>query len=71
MAIKKEEMKAFTIKVPKDLLQEIDQICATNYITRTSWMIKAAKTLLDQERIGSSEDFLARLSKKIESTGEQ
>lgn len=71
MAIKKEEMKAFTIKIPKDTLQEIDQICSTNYITRTSWMIKAAKALLDQERIGSSEDLLARLSKKIESTGEQ
>ncbi len=71
MAIKKEEMKAFTIKVPKGLLEEIDQICATNYITRTSWMIKAAKTLLDQERIETSEEMLAKLSKKMESTSEQ
>jgi len=64
MAIKKEDSKAFTVKFPNSLLEEIDQICAIDYITRTSWLIKAAKKLVEKERILRTEDILAKIADK-------
>ena len=64
MAIKKEETKAFTVKFPISIIEEIDQICASNYITRTSWLIKAAKSLLEKERMDSTEELLAKIADK-------
>ncbi len=64
MAIKKEETKAFTVKFPVSIIEEIDQICASNYITRTSWLIKAAKRLLENERMESTEELLAKIVEK-------
>jgi metal-responsive CopG/Arc/MetJ family transcriptional regulator len=64
MAIKKEETKAFTVKFPKSLVEEIDQICSTLYIPRTSWLIKAARALLDQERMSRTDEILAKISDK-------
>jgi len=64
MAIQKKPTKAFTVKFPISIIEEIDQICASNYITRTSWLIKAAKHLLEKERMESTEELLARLVEK-------
>lgn len=64
MAIKKEDAKAFTVKFPKSLVEEVDQICANNYITRTSWLIKAARELLEKERISRTADILAKIAIK-------
>ena len=64
MAAKTEEMKAVTVKLPKGMLDEIDQICSSNYTTRTSWMIRAARTLLDNERARTSEEILAKIANK-------
>lgn len=64
MAIKKEDTKAFTVKFPQSLVEEIDQICATNYITRTSWLIRAARTVLENERAASTEDIVAKIANK-------
>jgi metal-responsive CopG/Arc/MetJ family transcriptional regulator len=64
VAIKKEETKAFTVKFPVSIIEEVDQICASNYITRTSWLIKAAKYLLENERIESTEELLAKIREK-------
>lgn len=64
MAIKKEKTKAFTVKFPISIIEEIDQICASNYITRTSWLIKAAKHLLEKERIETTEEMLAKIADK-------
>lgn len=69
MAIKREEFKAFTVKFPKNLVEEIDQICAANYITRTSWLIKAARRLLESERASSSEEILAKIVSKEKQMG--
>lgn len=66
MAIKKEETKAFTVKFPVSIIEEIDQICASNYITRTSWLIKASKHLLEKERMESTEELLAKIREKEE-----
>lgn len=62
MAIKKEDTKAFTVKFPVSLVEEIDQICASNYITRTSWLIKAAKTLIEKDRMKNTDELLAKLA---------
>lgn len=64
MAIKKEETQAFTVKFPKSLTEEIDQICAKNYITRTAWLIRAARELLEKERMAKTEDILAKIASK-------
>ena len=64
MAIKKEETQGFTIRFPKSLTEEIDQICAKNYITRTAWMIRAARELLEKERMDKTEDILAKIARK-------
>lgn len=64
MTKKKEERKAFTVKFPISIIEEIDQICDSNYITRTSWLIKASKLLLEKERLESTETLLAKLIKK-------
>ena len=64
MAIKREETKAFSVKFPISLLEEIDQICASNYTPRTSWLIKAAKTLIEKERVSNTEQLLSKLSDK-------
>ena len=40
------------------------QICASNYVTRTSWLIKAAKRLLENERMESTEELLAKIVEK-------
>lgn len=64
MAIKKEDSQAFTIKFPKSLVEEIDQICAATYITRTSWLIKVARELLEKERVSRTEDILAKIAYK-------
>lgn len=64
MAIKKEETQAFTVKFPKSLTEEIDQICAKNYITRTSWLIRAARELLEKERMSKTDEMLAKIATK-------
>ncbi len=64
MAIKKEETQAFTVKFPKSITEEIDQICARNYITRTSWLIRAARELLEKERMSRTDEMLAKIASK-------
>lgn len=64
MAIKKEEGQAFTVKFPKSIVEEIDQICAINHITRTSWLIKAARELLEKERVLRTDDILAKIANR-------
>ena len=64
MTKKKEQKKSFTVSFPFGIVEEIDQICASNYITRSSWLIKASKLLLETERMESTESLLTKLSKK-------
>ena len=64
MTKKKEDRKGFTVKFPVSIIEEIDQICNSNYITRTSWLIKAYKLLLEKERLESTEALLEKLAKK-------
>ena len=62
MSKHKEEFKQFSVKFPKTFVEEIDLICSANYITRTSWLIRAAKLLMEKERIVRTEELLAKMS---------
>jgi len=62
MARKKEDAHQFSVKFPKSLLEEIDQICTDNYITRTAWLIKAAIEKLERERTRGAEDLIAKIA---------
>lgn len=64
VAIKKEDTQAFTVKFPKSLTEEIDQICAKHYITRTSWLIRAARELLEKDRMRNTNDIIAKIASK-------
>lgn len=59
-----EEKVAFSIRFPKSLVEEIDQVCDSNYITRTSWLIKAAKNQLENDRLKSTEEILSKIAEK-------
>ena len=69
MAIKKEDSQAFTVKFPKSIVEEIDQICAANFITRTAWLLKAARNTLESDRIASSEEIIAKIASKEKEMG--
>jgi len=61
MAIQKEETHAFSVKFPITVLEEIDQICRSTHVSRTSWLIRAAKSFLEKERVENIEKILAKL----------
>jgi metal-responsive CopG/Arc/MetJ family transcriptional regulator len=48
---KREPSKQFSVNFPKTLLDEIDTICAANYMTRTSWLVGVARSKLTKERL--------------------
>jgi metal-responsive CopG/Arc/MetJ family transcriptional regulator len=56
-----EPVKQFSVKFPEQLVEEIDIICSANYISRASWLLKAARELLDKERKQKSEELLHKL----------
>jgi metal-responsive CopG/Arc/MetJ family transcriptional regulator len=62
MARKKEDSHQFSVKFPKSLLEEIDQICAANYITKTTWLIRSAIEKLERERTKGAEDLIAKIA---------
>jgi len=61
---KKEDTHSFTVNFPKTLVEEIDVICSAEFITRTSWLIRAARELLEKERKKRSEELLDKLTSK-------
>ncbi len=63
MARIKEETNAFSVRFPVSLIEEIDQLCSSNYITRTSWLIKAAKEKIERERTNNTENIIAKIAK--------
>ena len=62
MSKKKEDSHQFSVKFPKPMLEEIDQICSANYITRTSWIIKAAIEKIERDRNQGAEDLIAKIA---------
>jgi metal-responsive CopG/Arc/MetJ family transcriptional regulator len=64
MAIKREDTKAITVKFPLSLIEEIDQICSANYTSRTSWIINAARYLINQERNTKTNTLISKLAER-------
>lgn len=48
--IKNHNTRAISISFPNDLLEEVDIICKINYLSRSSWLIAAAREKLATER---------------------
>lgn len=61
---KKEDIKSFTVNFPKSLVEEIDGVCSAEFITRTAWLIRASKELLNKERLKRTEDLLAKITEE-------
>ena len=48
------------VHLPADLVEEVDALCAANYVNRTDFFVMALKLYLELHDVGySSEDFLA------------
>lgn len=56
------EKASVSIKIPKSILQEIDQLCSANYISRTTWFVNAARQTLKQQRSQKMEDILKQIA---------
>ena len=59
---KKEDTHSFTVNFPKILVEEIDVICAADLMSRTSWLVRAARELMEKERKKRSEELLNKLT---------
>ena len=59
---KKEDTHSFTVNFPKTLVEEIDVICSADLISRSSWLLRAARKLMEKERKKRSEELLNKLT---------
>ncbi len=55
MARKKADLKQFSVSFPKEITDEIDTICASTYVSRSAWLLKAAKEMLEKDRMAKIE----------------
>lgn len=55
MARKKADLRQFSVSFPKEITDEIDTICTSVYISRSAWLLKAAKEMLERDRIAKIE----------------
>lgn len=51
------DFKQFSVSFPVALIEEIETICKTNYINRSSWLITAAMERIANERFKKIEQF--------------
>jgi len=61
---RREDARKFSVSFPTSLVEEIDTICKVNYMSRSSWLIAAAKERLGNERIKKMEQL-----KELENRG--
>lgn len=61
---KREDARKFSVSFPSSLVEEIDTICKITYLTRSSWLIAAAKEKLGNERLKKMEQL-----KELENRG--
>ncbi len=60
---KKENMSQFSVRFPDEVIEEIDQICNSLFITRSSWLLMAAKDKLSNERVKNAEELISKIAK--------
>ena len=64
MKVQKEKTTPISLKLPTSLVEEIDQICSVEFISRTSFIIKASKFFLEYERTVRTEELIKNIAKK-------
>lgn len=62
--IKREPSKQFSVALPIELLEEIDTICAANFLSRSSWIFTAAKEKIERDRDRKKTDLIEKLFKE-------
>lgn len=55
MPRKKGNFKQFSVSFPKEMTDEIDIICSNTYESRSAWLLKAAKEMLERDKIAKIE----------------
>jgi metal-responsive CopG/Arc/MetJ family transcriptional regulator len=63
--IKREPSRQFSISLPLELLEEVETICALNFISRSSWMFMAAKEKIERDREKKKGELIDKLSKEL------
>ena len=57
-----EPTKQFSVKFPMEMVEEIDTICSSNYIPRSSWIISACKEKLERDRSKKKMELMDKLA---------
>lgn len=53
-----------SLKAPRALVEEIDLICKTNFLSRASWFLQAAKQVLEKDRKEGAHEIIENLLKE-------
>lgn len=62
--IKREPSKQFSVSLPVELLEEIDTICAANFLSRAAWILMAAKEKIERDRDKKKTGLIEKLLKE-------
>lgn len=62
--IKREPSKQFSISLPLEMIEEIDTMCALNFLSRSAWMFMAAKEKMENDREKRKIDLIDKLSRE-------
>lgn len=62
--IKREPSKQFSISLPLEMIEEIDTVCALNFLSRSSWMLMAAKEKIENDREKRKIDLINKLQRE-------
>lgn len=61
---KLENVSQFSVRFPNELIAEIDQICHASLITRSSWILNAAKEKISNERMKNANELINKIAKE-------
>lgn len=50
-----------SLSLPSSMLEEIDSLCAANFMTRSAWFLQSAREKLEKERFEKSKNLLNQL----------
>ena len=59
--LKREPSRVISLSFPLSDLEEIDTLCASNFMSRTSWIVKASKEKLENDRESKTTNILKKL----------
>ncbi len=63
---KREESVRFSVNFPKSLLEEINTICAHNFMTKNAWIVQAAKNVLEKSRLEKLKKLKSEITDEVE-----